>query len=36
MGYSLCMIADFQNALLFRIVGLFLSGILHRTTVNVL
>ena len=24
MGYSLCMMADFQNGLIFRIVGVFL------------
>ena len=34
MGYSLCMMADFQNALIFRIFGVFVSGFLHRTTVN--
>ena len=34
MGYSLCMMADFQSALIFRIFGVFLSGFLHRTTVN--
>ena len=32
MGYSLCMMADFQNALIFRIVGVFSSVFLHRTT----
>ena len=34
MGYSLCMMADFQSALISRIFGVFLSGFLHRTTVN--
>ena len=26
MGYSLCMMADFENALIFRIVGVLWSG----------
>ena len=34
MGYSLSMIADFQNGLIFRIFSGFWSGFLHRTTVN--
>ena len=34
MGYSLCMIADFQNALISRLFGVFWSGVLHKTTVN--
>ena len=34
MGYSLWMVADFQNALISRIFGVFLSGFLHRTTLN--
>ena len=34
MGYSLCMMADFQNALISRVFGVFSSGVLHRTTVN--
>ena len=34
MGYSLCMIADFQNVLISRIFGVLSSGFLHRTTVN--
>ena len=34
MGYSLCMMADFQNALIFRIFVVFRSGFLHRTTLN--
>ena len=34
MGYSLCMMADFENALMCRIFGFFWSGFLQRTTVN--
>ena len=34
MGYSLCMMADFQNALISRIFGVSWSGLLHRTAVN--
>ena len=34
MGYSLCMMADFQNALFSRIFGVFSSGFLQRTTLN--
>ena len=34
MGYSLCMKADFQNALISRIFRVFWSGFLHRTTLN--
>ena len=34
MGYSLCMMADFQNGLISPIFGLFSSVFLHRTTVN--
>ena len=34
MGYSLCMMADFQNAFISRIFGNFWRGFLHRTTVN--
>ena len=34
MGYSLCMMADFQNALISGIFGVFWSGFLHTTTVN--
>ena len=34
MGYSLCIIADFENGLISGIFGVFLSGFLHRTTVN--
>ena len=36
MGYSLCMMADFQNGLISRIFGVFSSGFLHYTTLNVL
>ena len=31
-GYSLCTMADFQNRLISRIFGVFLSGFMHRTT----
>ena len=34
MGYSLCMMADFQNGLISRIFVGFWSGFLHRTTLN--
>ena len=34
MGYSLCMMAEFQNGLIFGIFGVFLSGFLHRGTLN--
>ena len=34
MGYSLCIMADFQNALIFPIFGAFWSGFLQRITVN--
>ena len=34
MGYSLCMMADFENPLVSRIFGVFWSVCLHRTTVN--
>ena len=34
MGYSLCMMADFENALISRIFGVFSSCFLQRTTVN--
>ena len=34
MGYSPCMMADFQNALISRIFGVFGSGFLQRTTLN--
>ena len=34
MGYSLCMMTDFQNALISRIFGVSWSGLLHRKTVN--
>ena len=36
MGYSLCIVAifgHFQNALIFRILAVFSSCFLHRTTV---
>ena len=34
MDYSLYMMADFQNALISRIFGVFSSGFLHRTILN--
>ena len=34
MGYSLCMMAHFENGLISRIFGLFSGGFLHITTVN--
>ena len=34
MGYSLCMMADFENALISQLFGVFWSGFLQRTTVN--
>ena len=32
MGYSLCMMADFQNGVISRIFNILLSGFLHKTT----
>ena len=34
MGYSLCMMADFQNGLISRIFGVFSSAVLDTTSVN--
>ena len=34
MGYSLCMMADFENAPISLIFGVFWRGFLQRTTVN--
>ena len=34
MGFSLCMMADFQNALISWIFRVFWSGFLHTTTLN--
>ena len=34
MGYSLCLMADFQNALISGIFGVFSNGLLHKTTIN--
>ena len=34
MGYSLCMMADFHNALTSRIFSVFGAVFLHRTTLN--
>ena len=34
MGYSLCMMTDFQNGLISRIFSVFCSGFLHIATPN--
>ena len=34
MGYSLCMMGDFQNGLTFQIFSVFWSGFLHKTSLN--
>ena len=34
MGYSLCMMADFQNGLISRIFSVFWSGFFEKTTPN--
>ena len=34
MGYSLCMMVDFQNALISRIFGVFSISFFHRTALN--
>ena len=34
MGYSLCLMADFQNGVICRIFSVFCSGILRRTILN--
>ena len=34
MGYGLCMMADFQNALISRIFGVFSSSFLHGTALD--
>ena len=36
MGYSLCMMADFQNGLISLLFGVFSRGFLHKTTVDAL
>ena len=36
MGYSLCVMADFQNGLISRIFSVFLSGVLRRISVGYL
>ena len=36
MGYSLCMMADFQNGLISRVFSVFWSVFLHRKTLNYL
>ena len=34
MGYSLCMMGDFENGLITRKVSVFWSVFLHKTTLN--
>ena len=34
MGYSVCIITDFENGLISRIFSVFWRGFLHRTTLN--
>ena len=34
MGYSLCMMADFQNVLISGIFSVFSCALLQRTTLN--
>ena len=34
MGYSLCMMADFQNGLISRVFSVVWSGFLHRKNLN--
>ena len=34
MGYSLCMMGDFENGLISRIFSVFEALFLHRTTLN--
>ena len=34
MGYSLCIMANFENGLISRIFSVFWSSFLHRTTGN--
>ena len=34
MGYSLCMMADFQNSLISRIFSVFSGSFLHTITLN--
>ena len=34
MGFSLCMMADFQKGLISRIFSVFWSGFSQRTTLN--
>ena len=34
MGYSLCMMTDFQNGLISQIFDVFSIGFLHTTSVN--
>ena len=34
MGYSFCMMVDFQNGLISRIFSVLLSSVLHKTILN--
>ena len=34
MGYSLCIMGDFQNGLISQIFSVFWSGFLHKTSLN--
>ena len=34
MGFSFCMMADFQNGLISRIFGVLSTNFLHRTALN--
>ena len=34
MGYSLCMMVDFQNGVISGVFSVFWSGFLHRKTLN--
>ena len=34
MGYSLCVMADFQNGLISLKLSIFWNGFLHTTTLN--
>ena len=34
MGYSLCMMNDFENGLISRIICVFLERCMHKTTLN--
>ena len=34
MGYSLCMMTDLQNGLIFQLLSVLRGGFLYRTTLN--